>query len=61
MGDTKLVQNEHNREEDDFGEDMEDDRLIYNISDDNDNELVVWHIELEFVELDVGEGVIPTI
>ena len=28
VGDTKLEQNEHGREEDDFGEDMEDDRLI---------------------------------
>jgi hypothetical protein len=39
--DTKLVHNEHDREEDDFGENMEDDRLVYNSSDDNDNELVV--------------------
>jgi len=39
--DTKLVQNEHDREEDDFGENMEDDRLVYNSSDDDDNELVV--------------------
>ena len=60
MGDTKLVQNEHDREEDDFGEDMEVDWLIYTSSDDDDNELVVWHVELEFVELDVGEGVMPT-
>jgi hypothetical protein len=41
VGDTKLVQNEHDREEDDFGEDMEDDQLVYNSSDDDDNELVV--------------------
>ena len=41
VGDTKLVQNEHDREEDDFGEDMEVDWLIYTISDDDDNELVV--------------------
>ena len=39
--DTKLVQNEHDREEDDFGENMEDDRLVYNSSDDDDDELVV--------------------
>ena len=32
----------------------------YNSSDDDDNEPVVWHVELEFVELDAGEGVMPT-
>jgi len=41
VGDTKLVQNEHNRKEDDFGEEMEDDWLAYNSSDDDDDELVV--------------------
>ena len=41
VGYTKLVQNEHDREEDNFGEDMEVDWLIYNISDNYDNELVV--------------------
>ena len=61
MGDAKLVQNEHDREEYDFGEDMEVDWLIYtSISDDDDNDLLIWHFELEFVELDVGEGVMPT-
>ena len=32
----------------------------YNSSDHDDDELVVWHVELEFVELDAGEGVMPT-
>lgn len=61
VGDTHLVQNEHDRREEDLGEDMEeDDRQVHNSSDDDDDEEFVVGDELEFVELDVGEGVMPT-